>query len=203
MESSMLLQALESVSIACERVRELRTRRIGERTPSKLTEDITLLNRAIAASGDHGPLLAQKALLLNHDQLLNEFGNLQNVLKNAKECMADVHVQHALHHSGHAVDKVFLAMQEQEKQLEAAHTAVLEHEHLLSKALGGAVVSSLALNAVESRIIGHDVWTERVLAAAQATLGRIREHGSQDERNLHRMAASLVLAVASGTAENL
>ena len=199
MDAVSAQKTLNSIDTACGRISELRSRRLGGRTSEQLAEDITLLNRAMIVSENpqKGLLLSQKALLLNHDHVLNEVGNLQRMLKAVQDCLTDSNVQHEIHTAGYAVDKVFQRMNNNLKRLTLFRKTALAHERLLQQALGGISTQAQHLETIEGKLVQHDAWAERITTETHAALVRIKQHKNKNEKTLGRMAASLVLAVSN------
>jgi len=207
MEARRVQEAVELIDTACSRIAELRQRRMGNRTPLQLLDDWHVTSASIRAAGtpyEQGILLAQKALLFNHDHLLNGIGNLSTMLATLKSFAADSLVQHEISRSGHDWRRAQDCLEHAENLARGYRAATEEHERLLAQGLEGKTIALDELEAIEQQLLAFADWEHKVTGVGRAAAERIKQHpafGSEEMPGAaSRMAAALVLSLAGTVA---
>ena len=194
-----LKTAVRIISDGCECIRELRKIRIGSRTTQVLIDELRMLNRAISASDDtahRGRLLAQKALWFNQDKLLSELGIVRGMINAVQRCIND-NVLDKIASKRYDVSRARGSLQEVYDQVKLTQDTVLKHEAMLAHGLEGRKVSHDELAELEEKITSSHTLIDAISSAASDTAKRIAQHPDFSKDNQHKMAAALVLAMAS------
>jgi hypothetical protein len=207
MDARQVQEAVELIDVTCRRIAELRQRRIGNRTPLRLLDDWHVASASIRAASspyEQGILLAQKALLFNHDHLLNGIGNLGTMLGTLGQFAAEPLVQHEISRSGHDWLKTQDCLEQASLLVRQYRAAAEEHERLLAQGLDGKSIALDELEAIERQLLGFSDWEHKIIGVCRAAADRIRQHpafGSEEmSESASRMAAALVLSLAGTVA---
>lgn len=197
MDANYVQRAVELVSTACNRIQELRERRIGKRTTQGLQEDTAAVNRNIASSHSpeqQGLLLSQKALWFHHDHQLGELGNVQAMIEYVIELVNEDAVQQEIAAEGYSLDRVFAGLWHAQDLVTRYRSDVETHEAMLARGLARQPISASHLADVENSLIRSDAWKDLIMQRASDAVSRIKNHSNPPAQ---RSAAALVLAIAS------
>jgi hypothetical protein len=206
MDGAQVQAAVELVNAACDRVAQLRRKRIGERTAKQLAEELAMVNRMMRSASDasqKGNALAQKALWFNHDHLLNELGNLDTMVQALKGMLADEQVRKEIADEGFSLDKTLRHVQTATDWIEQFRANVAQHEAILAGGLDGNTVSTRDLDMLEDRLVRYNDWEQKVAVLGKNAVVRIKQHPGyttlprQQPSLVKRIAAALVLSIAS------
>jgi hypothetical protein len=197
MDARHVQDAVELIAVACERIRELRRRRIGNRTTHQLRDDLAVINRGMTRFSVRGMLLGQKVLWLHHDHVLNELGNLQAMLQAVQPFLDEEEVWRELERDGYSVHKAAQGLAGCRRMIQNVRADVDAHEQLVHQALGGMPTPAAALEQRERGLLDFHDWEDAVLHRTRSTVERIAAHPQPTPSFLPRAAAALVLAMAS------
>ncbi len=193
MEDSHINKAVELIDTACDRIIELRSRRIGDRSVQDLHEDVAIINRNIATAQDKGIFLGQKALWFNHDTQLSELGNMKAIVDKLQEILKDKGVQTELINNGFSLDKTFSSLQYSQELIKSLRSHVATHENLLARGLSGLPVPSKHLESLETKFVSGELWKDKVIQSGKEVTNRVKSKKASSERK----AAALILAIAN------
>lgn len=189
------MSVVDLVTLACERIAELRTRRIGKRASAELAEDLWVINRLLASrSEERGIFLAQKAFLFNHDVLFCELGNVKALLHGLEKGIRNPEVKKLITSNGYSVVKVHQAIGKGLQLVGRYRASVDAHEYLLQQGLEGVPVSDTMLKALEKKLLDFHLWEEKILQASGLVLEKIKQYNAEARP---RGVAALALAIAN------
>ncbi len=199
MKPEQVQDAARLIDAACDRIRELRRHRIGDRKNKQLWADWAAINKNIRATEEHGPLLAQKALWFNHDDLLIEIGSLKAIMKTLQGLARDPDVQDELAREGYSLEKTMTRIEQGLQWLPRFQATVIAHEDILAQGLEGKPLNLDDLESLENRLVRFGEWESKVTEYGQAATNRVKQYdlGRQSLSFVRRVAASLILAIAS------
>jgi hypothetical protein len=176
----------------------LRKERIGNRSVAELREELGRLNRAVATGSRH--LLRQKKEFFEHDTLAREIGLLKTIVVSAQELLSYPAVQEELSGKKFSVEKITAGLHKGINRVQRLRHALANHERLFSHLARGIAVKAVDLERLEHLLLSINDWEEH-LEKEHKTIAKTTE--LQGNHLPHKVAASLVLPVASASAKIL
>ncbi len=209
MDERQVRRVVKLVADACERIQELRRRRIGKMSSLEFWNALVSANKAINATDDlkaKSEKIALKHQWLNPDLLLSELGSLQTLIESL-EILMDSEVLAEIKSEGYDANRIRMLVEKGGKMVEQAKTFVGAWENAYRRLLAGQSVKHSELSALEYKIAGMTHGLEDAIVHQQApavarvvqqTAYRTPPANVETRRSfLRRMAASIVLAGAS------